>query len=704
MARNYTLLTILRLSMAAIFAAWACVWILKPTRLWTRSWHDAEDAARTTLLGDTGLNVVVFCLPVLAVATLGFIYLHLCTKGGGRIRQRKPLIANLSNSIIVDSPIGILSGSELLVAALFVIFLAWTYYSNIADDFKKMTPVKNLQLNRRQLKVMRMGVRLGSLSEACLALLILPVLRGMGLFRIFGVQFEASVRYHVWIGNGMILFSILHGMTIMFVWGAKNSFWKEITKWQSVGRVNLAGGITLVVGLIIWITSLPPIRRKQFQLFYSAHHLYTVFILFFLLHGGDRHFYLVCSGVLLFALDKILRIIQSRQTTHVISAQILQCKAVELTLPKHPSMKYTPTSMIFLNVPSISKFQWHPFSITSSTNVDDDRFSVLIKCHGQWTDSLYNLIHSMLGSGSNQMKSLPIAVEGPYGPANFPYHRYDSLVLVAGGSGITPFLSIIQDIASRNGNMNTHPTKIQLIYMVKRSQDLSLLTPISSLLLNIPAELEHLKLKMFVTQEEGSCVTAREILQEMSQVKTIILDPTSSVDGLPIPEGLLWKAAITGLSSLIFLASLVCLSHVFVHQGKKSSENKIPSWVNDLLVICSFLIATSCITVATVLLRWRKSVNEVSPKQAKAAEMHSVKVQGAPEEYEINFGKRPNLTDLLSELANKTVDSNVGVFVCGPDSMQRSAASFCRTHCRKFKGNDQRQKCIFSFHLINFSL
>lgn len=103
----------------------------------------------------------------------------------------------------------------------------------------------------------------------------------------------------------------------------------------------LAGAITLGILVIIWITSLPQLRRKNFQFFYLTHHLYVLFIIFFLLHAGAGHFYLVFSGVLLFALDKIMRIIQSRRTTCLISARILPCKAVELTLPKDPCENMT---------------------------------------------------------------------------------------------------------------------------------------------------------------------------------------------------------------------------------------------------------------------------------------------------------------------------------------------------------------------------
>lgn len=75
---------------------------------------------------------------------------------------------------------------------------------------------------------MSVGVRFGSLSEACLALVLLPVLRGMALFRACGIQFEASIRYHIWLGNAIMFFSILHGTTIMCIWGSKNSLWMEV--------------------------------------------------------------------------------------------------------------------------------------------------------------------------------------------------------------------------------------------------------------------------------------------------------------------------------------------------------------------------------------------------------------------------------------------------------------------------------------------
>lgn len=109
-------------------------------------------------------------------------------------------------------------------------------------------------------------------------------------------------------------------------------------KWQKKGRIYLAGEIAFITALVIWITSLPQVRRRRFEIFYYTHHLYMVFLVFFLFHTGDRHFYMVFPGVFLFGLDKLLRMIQSRPITCILSAKVLPGKAVELILPKDPSM------------------------------------------------------------------------------------------------------------------------------------------------------------------------------------------------------------------------------------------------------------------------------------------------------------------------------------------------------------------------------
>lgn len=86
-------------------------------------------------------------------------------------------------------------------------------------------------------------------------------------------------------------------------------------------------------------------------------------------------------------------------------------------------MKYNPTSVIILKIPTISHLQWHSFSIISSSRADDHILSVIIKCEGWWTNSLYDLINAELDKTADKRKGIPVAIEGPYGPASFDFLR-----------------------------------------------------------------------------------------------------------------------------------------------------------------------------------------------------------------------------------------------------------------------------------------
>lgn len=61
------------------------------------------------------------------------------------------------------------------------------------------------------------------------------------------------------------------------------------------------------------------------------------------------------------------------------------------------------------------------------------------------------------------------------------------------------------------------------------------------------------------------------------------------------------------------------------------------------------------------------------------------------------------LAEILSGINMSTEDSEVGVFVCGPISMQESVASFCIGSTESTK-DEAKSKASLSFHFINFYL
>lgn len=86
-------------------------------------------------------------------------------------------------------------------------------------------------------------------------------------------------------------------------------------------------------------------------------------------------------------------------------------------------LHYTPSSFIFVNIPMVSYFQWHPFSITSSSIVDKHTLSFMMKCEGKWTNSVYKKVEEAAIS-DKKIENMTVRVEGPYGLPSDNFIRF----------------------------------------------------------------------------------------------------------------------------------------------------------------------------------------------------------------------------------------------------------------------------------------
>ena len=122
----------------------------------------------------------------------------------------------------------------------------------------------------------------------------------------------------------------------------------QILEWKDIGVANLAGVISLLAGLLMWVTSLHPVRKHKFELFFYTHQLFVIFVVFLALHVGDFIFSMAAGGIFLFILDRFLRFCQSRRTVDIISAKCLPCGTVELILSKPRSNSSSPQIIVSL--------------------------------------------------------------------------------------------------------------------------------------------------------------------------------------------------------------------------------------------------------------------------------------------------------------------------------------------------------------------
>jgi len=112
------------------------------------------------------------------------------------------------------------------------------------------------------------------------------------------------------------------------------------------------------------------------------------------------------------------------------------------------ALQHAPGQYAFINIPEISSLQWHPFSIASSPLDGASTFMIknMAPGSGQFTDALHQLAQKQRRRhGSADIKEpLVVNVDGPYGNTIFETTRYDTVVLVAGGIGITPLHGVLR--------------------------------------------------------------------------------------------------------------------------------------------------------------------------------------------------------------------------------------------------------------------
>ncbi|ONK72892.1 uncharacterized protein A4U43_C04F24510, partial [Asparagus officinalis] len=533
-----------------------------------------------------------------------------------------------------------------------------------------------------QAKLETVGLRLGLVGNICCAFLFFPVTRGSSLLPLVGLTSEASVKYHIWLGHIVMVLFTSHGLCYVITWISTNHA-SMMLEWATDEIANLAGEIALLSGLLMWVTTFPRIRRKMFEFFFYTHQLYVVFLLFYLFHVGMSFYCMILPGVYLFMVDRYLRFLQSRRNVCLISARLLPSETIELNFSKSPACSYTPMSTVFINVPSISSLQWHPFTINSSSNFEPEKLSIIIKKEGSWTQQLYQKLNLP------SLERLDVSVEGPYGPASVDFLRHDALVMVSGGSGITPFISIIRELMHHSTTLDVPTPTVLLICCFKTSSDLTMLdlllpisAPSSDLLSKLP-----LQIQAFVTRE-----TSPSPDTQRKPILTLWFKPHPS--DFPIspvlgPNSYLWLASIISSSFAAFLLLISILTRYYIYpiESTGTTYPLMSQALLNLLFVCACIAAASSGVVlwnkkrsSMEVKQVRGLVSEMRPQSSPRSwfcngdrEFESLPSESLAQATTVHYGKRPDLKEMILGAEG----SSVGVMASGPSGLRRQVAGIC---------------------------
>jgi len=256
--------------------------------------------------------------------------------------------------------------------------------------------------------------------------------------------------------------------------------------------------MTLTLGIMVFF-AMEKRRRAHFERFWYSHHLFIVFFICWQLHGmfcmiqPDRppfcsfnnigvfwRYWLV--GGIIWIYERVLREVRSRHYTYVSKVIQHPSNVMELQIKKEKT-KAGAGQYIFLCCPEVSYFQWHPFTLTSAP--EEDYLSVHISVKGDFTTALAKACGCNFSKDKGKGEkgaaggkvvatntnpplnvTLPrVMVDGPFGSASEDFTKFETVMLVGAGIGVTPFASILKSIWYRMNNLhNSKPTRLSKVY------------------------------------------------------------------------------------------------------------------------------------------------------------------------------------------------------------------------------------------------
>jgi len=280
-----------------------------------------------------------------------------------------------------------------------------------------------------------------------------------------------NIHYHLCIIFSILFFTCIHVISHLYnFYILDQSLSILLTK-----PVSITGFLTILLFIIICISSLNCVRRSYHSIFSVLHLLYIGIIVVLIFHSTSCFLKLNNNQCLqtsfwkyiiapfgLFILEKIYREYYSLKKTSLID--IKKYNNYYLIDFYKPLFEFNPGQWVLINCPRISFFEWHPFTITSN-NKENGKIQICIKDNGDWT----NKFIAHLTNNNN----INVKISYPYGTRCDTIVNYKVAVLIAGGIGITKFISLIKSLPCilGHGNQYTYLKKVHLYWVCKNIND-----------------------------------------------------------------------------------------------------------------------------------------------------------------------------------------------------------------------------------------
>lgn len=282
----------------------------------------------------------------------------------------------------------------------------------------------------------------------------------------------------------------------------------------------------MIAAVVIMIQASSPIRHAAYETFKYLHIALVIVVII----GVYYHLKLVNLPQLPLLWGAIILWIVERTTRLLTIAyrnfgrgggrtlvEALPGNAVRVTVDMARPWKFKPGQHAYLYMPSIGLFQSHPFSIAWSEEAEDlleeklamnrqdvlamrkTNVSFVIRARTGFTEKLWKKAEAA-PDGKLYTKCW---AEGPFGGMHM-MHSYGTVMLFAGGVGITHQIPHVRDLVAGYANGTVAARKIVLVWIIQSPEHLEWIRPWMTSILAMDKRREVLRIMLFVSRPRST--------------------------------------------------------------------------------------------------------------------------------------------------------------------------------------------------------
>ena len=327
-----------------------------------------------------------------------------------------------------------------------------------------------------------LAIRAGMISVSMIPWIVALSMKANLVSLITGLGHERLNALHRWGGYICLILALIH--TIPFyitpVWndGALPLFMKI---YQGQSYIYGTGIAALAPLAFLCLHSLPFLRRWMYELFITLHTpVAIVFIGMMIWHCQNflTSWQYLFATIGIWGVSLLYRLFFLNWTNfrrlsffcgEECSIVMLPENAIKVTVPTQ--MRWRPGQFVYLRIPGISIFENHPFTVASLNSEDfpsdygaQYRDMILVfRPFGGFTRKVMRA-----AAENGPYHTYRAFLDGPYGGMRRELASFDTVVLVAGGSGITSIVSHLLLLIKKMRDGSAVVRNVHVIWALKR--------------------------------------------------------------------------------------------------------------------------------------------------------------------------------------------------------------------------------------------